>query len=1023
MPTATWALALSVLVGSGQLLGFDLPWPWEYALDSFGKLESEGGDSKVSDNIPDFESQGAGGHTGPDTTGEHSAEGTAHIGGYSVLHFDVRSWIGPSWFSTPQTAGTLSSSGGWGLYFLDKIGVLTCGDFWPWVAWGGLLLLFTVGAILILYVLTVICRPCKHFCTCCCRQTRVVAQEVGELLPELRLGGTYERLEVKGPASRAGVDTEFFQRGVKGRGSERKPNDVAVILEGQIARLKVDGDHWARVDRHGLWVRLREVKGSTSRPLRVRLEQEGRVHLCRELRCPLELAPTPGLHCKTYAIIDANGSVDLGAYAGWTTRRMVVLLARGARWIGRLIGKCIYYLTGWFLLRQLWDVRRPSRVIQEGSLMRPLDPESESEAEVQEDPCEAVLVGLEHGGKPRALATDPCGDRASGEGIRLLERDRELSDVKGRTSVRLCDHHRQLYIAACSGRKCSVLSCYDQVDGAKQGVPLCKHHLLEIGSGARPSRRVSWGSERDARSVGPEASASEAESPARNGRSRHVTRENSLTETKKVRSASAEPKSEKQRQLEGKLETGLCLVLLRPKSLQKPDLPPRWIAFLGCIEGFAFEGKAQELLLIQLSNLGRTCCVHRSRILDAPPESGSGRLSRRWVEEFLTGSHEDAVAEGISILVSRITDNQAAALHQWDGESTDDRPKPVGSWRQKLRGEILPHAEAYLKEGEPAEEDFMTPPRPRGSKENAEPLPDIPAFPDLDDSDLQGRIEAAKRTLKQHASEGALDAETLQMVAAAFDLDPAHLQLEVSETKGSPSLRVRPPGLDMQELDEPQPDQGQNTPVPGGALIMPASRRPENPLLKRGSLPAQSAGGLSLFPRGTLERRGLVKPAQNSTEGRAGASFGETLGEGTQTQQTDRIIHAIDGLRKAQDDDKTLQKGSLSSIKEAEKMDVYLARGCGTLTIEIAPGVYGKELLHAGKRIAQHARHMLHLIKWPVLMTNRLLLGIAGLWWGGKDTYTIHARPLAPSSSIVGILLQTTSQSPEFDRLESSIPG
>lgn len=56
-----------------------------------------------------------------------------------------------------------------------------------------------------------------------------------------------------------------------------------------------------------------------------------------------------------------------------------------------------------------------------------------------------------------------------------------------------------------------------------------------------------------------------------------------------------------------------------------------------------------------------------------------------------------------------------------------------------------------------------------------------------------------------------------------------------------------------------------------------------------------------------------------------------------------------------------------------------------------ARGVYGKELFHAGKRSATHAKHLLRAIKWPVLMTNRLLLGIAGLWWGGEEPYTVHA--------------------------------
>ena len=41
--------------------------------------------------------------------------------------------------------------------------------------------------------------------------------------------------------------------------------------------------------------------------------------------------------------------------------------------------------------------------------------------------------------------------------------------------------------------------------------------------------------------------------------------------------------------------------------------------------------------------------------------------------------------------------------------------------------------------------------------------------------------------------------------------------------------------------------------------------------------------------------------------------------------------HAIDGLQKAQDEDKTGSKATLTSIKDPEKLDVFLARGCGAL--------------------------------------------------------------------------------------------
>ena len=118
-------------------------------------------------------------------------------------------------------------------------------------------------------------------------------------------------------------------------------------MDGQAARIKTDGDHWACVDRHGLWVRMREVK------------------------------------------VD----VDLGAYyAGWSTRRVVVLCTRWCRWWIRVLGAVLGFVTGFSILTRLFKAI-PARDIQEGATVRMLDPEPESEAEVVDDPCEAVLVG------------------------------------------------------------------------------------------------------------------------------------------------------------------------------------------------------------------------------------------------------------------------------------------------------------------------------------------------------------------------------------------------------------------------------------------------------------------------------------------------------------------------------------------------------------------------------------------------------------------------------------------------------
>ena len=176
---------------------------------------------------------------------------------------------------------------------------------------------------------------------------------------------------------------------------------------------------------------------------------------------------------------------------------------------------------------------------------------------------------------------------------------------------------------------------------------------------------------------------------------------------------------------------------------------------------------------------------------------------------------------------------------------------------------------------------------------------------------------------------------------------------------------------------------------------------PDNHLLTpNGGLPDAVA---RLFPTAGLEApSGLVSAAtgalalQQPSIGlgqglvrKAGAAFGEQLGPSNPTLATDRIIHAIDGLRKAQDEDKTGTKGQVSSIKEGEKLDVFLARGCGQLSIELCKGVYGKELFHSIKRAE------LGLIKWPVLITNRVALSISGLWWGGTESFTLLAADCA----------------------------
>ena len=271
------------------------------------------------------------------------------------------------------------------------------------------------------------------------------------------------RLVLTGPTGVRAADTEFYQREFPGRGTNRKPNDLVVVVDAGVARLQLDPERRTRIDRHGLWVHPSRALGATTRKVRELVEREDQLHLCRGADCQ----GGPGFHCCSYAAVDAEALVDLGAYD------------RVSAWrLGVLVWRSLYAL--WAAASSLWSalrrhplLSRPNapRQIQEQGVLRALDPDSESETEVVLNPCEADRIGLTLQGKQRALAPEGCQDRAAPEPTRLLEADQQLSDLGGKETASLCSHHSQLYMLACQGRKRSVVSCYAAVKGL-QGGPL-----------------------------------------------------------------------------------------------------------------------------------------------------------------------------------------------------------------------------------------------------------------------------------------------------------------------------------------------------------------------------------------------------------------------------------------------------------------------------------------------------------------------------------------------------------------------
>ena len=112
------------------------------------------------------------------------------------------------------------------------------------------------------------------------------------------------------PGGVRAADTDYFQREVRGRGLNRRPHDLVVVLETGVARLQLDPERRSCIDRHGLWVHSNRVLGATTRRVRELVERAEQVHLCRNSECQ----GGPGVHCACFAAVDAESLVDLGAY-------------------------------------------------------------------------------------------------------------------------------------------------------------------------------------------------------------------------------------------------------------------------------------------------------------------------------------------------------------------------------------------------------------------------------------------------------------------------------------------------------------------------------------------------------------------------------------------------------------------------------------------------------------------------------------------------------------------------------------
>ncbi|CAE8601345.1 unnamed protein product, partial [Polarella glacialis] len=833
------------------------------------------------------------------------------------IAWDFSAVLEKSWFSKRSSSGTMRTEGGWILYLLDASGTTAFGDFWPTVAGGVLVLLG-----LVIYALS--------------------RQPVDDL-PEAPAMSGYVRVDWAGPATSRDTDSEYFSRQVKGRGSQRRQNDLLVIANQQAARVQGDTSaQWARIDRHGLAVKYQRVLSSRGRGLLKELDGISRLHLCRSQECGCLPGPDT-VHVKTYAAIDAGSLVDIGAYANFSPCRCITLLSRLIYRLAQLSTCGIFTIIPWLLARRQ-SRKEGIRKIVEGGAIRALDPESESEREEEGDSCAAIKVGLEIGGRPKALAPEGCQDKAQSHTTKLLSEDIGLSDLEGKDCVHLCSQHEKLYQATYIGRKCSVMQCYKNVKGARQGVQYCKHHLQ--------------GEEYD------DSPAPETAGP-RKGRS----------------SSSNERPPARGRSPNGEL--GSCLVRIR---LSLSGEAKGWYCFLGNILGNASDTSNRTRARVEipaigvyLSDVGAT--VHVARLHDDHVDG-----LREWEGRKLGDSGKNLAISHLTALVKN--PDILIRPHHWGWVESPIHSEGDGGLGQA--GLDFRMRDYDRSRSPPAPAERRRPSLPPSSPHESQDVTEDEGLPSGDE---------IRSMFDQEVAKGREAAAVVQSLAAAFDMEGGEVKRLLRQELQKGNLPTLPPFPVFSESNGKEDRPG--TPKKGMPEHPPGLAEVGNPFRTSPAVNTSTwvsptslvskplmPGGMALFRRAAGPNDTLARPVFGLPGNKAGAMTGVEGAdpEGPPDASAQRIVHAIEGLRKAQEEERAgAPRGTLGSLRRAEELDVYLARGCGTLTVEVCVGLTGKELFLGLKRAAEHAKNILQAIKWPVLMTNRIAFALASFSWVGAS--------------------------------------
>lgn len=855
--------------------------------------------------------------------------------------------------------------------------------------------------------------------------------------------------------------------------SRRRLNDVIIRRGGHVARLQQEESLLKRIDSDGLRVKFSSISSCTSRQFRRELEEVGVIHLCRQLECRAEhglhIQEFAGVDHE--ALLDlhryAHGSprwlLGLLGRGLWRVAGLVVRLGRCCcrSCCGKKAGRVIRDEDG---RERLLDPDSESEaegdeascqgvrvgLVLDGE-MRPLAPDGCSDLATQEETTlldEDIEVSDVRPPGPGQLVRIP-----------LCAHHRQVyqsAAAKRKCGVLTC--HK-----ASKGAKHGVPLCYDHL--CEQGGSSLRkdsphpNGMLQ-GLRRRFIRRSTSRSRSPAQEHPPAGGRAPGGEPTLSAECKKESgmapmRSNSV-DLGKVMIPSPPRGSLDQEDVMGKP------VWLKIR-LNYEDDRHDWVMCMGELIGYSPGGvRGDRRVEIHVKYLNNTVIIDPKYIDDLVEVKSIEEMDPTKAQQLVKEIPQDAAGLGLDIKGYMIPDLLVQRLAAWEGRSIISgkhfNELQLQEVKTRLKTLVRKHSAGYVK-GElwpswPAEAELgldkqvherdseahreQEAPRTR-SRSRSHSLARVMK----DEDERRGRAEMEtthdgdpEEVTGEHIIEAFMTAtgagqtpkEAFDTVQMIYEVDTQNInsivRLFIRKNCGKQNEQVETAIKILRELND------SNSRKP-----REESDKPEVQPDRIRQLSSRSvATPEKLFPAHFGEKReegSLIRPASDAnqanpltaSDGIVGQLFGmggrvedvstrAGAGEDDDSHMSARVVHALEGIRKATEGDKKGSPGTRSSIGSEDSLDVYLARGCNTLTVEVCPDVTGKELFDALKRACSHAKAKLQQIEWPCLVTNGIAYGLAAMQHGGKDHATLAPWQLSVAHAV-------TAKPRDFDQYEA----